>query len=95
VSSIGAADCLHRQVAPQQVREAMLRSGAERWFASDMARLHTMLAEGYEDVLTGDLNWLIGRPGRDVARFLQDMLVTPEIPRASRELVGSGPRATA
>jgi uncharacterized protein YbjT (DUF2867 family) len=95
VSSIGAADCLHRQVAPQQVREAMLRSGAERWFAADMARLHTMLAEGYEDVLTGDLNWLIGRPGRDVTRFLQDMLVTPEIPRASRELVGSGPRATA
>jgi uncharacterized protein YbjT (DUF2867 family) len=90
VSSIGAAGCMHRQVPSERVRAAMLGSGAEQWFASDMARLHGMLAQGYEDVLTGDLNWLTGRPGRDLSSFVQDMLVTPEIPRVARDLVGSG-----
>ena len=52
VSAIGTTGCVHRQVTPAQVRDAMLRSSAERWFASDMARLHTMLAQGYEDLVT-------------------------------------------
>jgi uncharacterized protein YbjT (DUF2867 family) len=93
VSSTGPADCLHRRVAPQQVRDAMLRSGAERWFASDMARLHTMLADGYEEVVTPDVTWLTGRPGRDLPAFLHDMLATPETGGESRHLVGSGTSA--
>jgi len=93
VSSIGAADCVHRQVAPQQVRDAMLRSGAERWFASDMARLHTMLAEGYEEAVTSDVSWLTGRRGRRLSAFLEDMLATPETGRGTRQFVASGARA--
>jgi uncharacterized protein YbjT (DUF2867 family) len=90
VASIGSAECLHRRVTPQQVGDAMLRSGAEKWFASDMARLHTMLAEGYEDVVTSDVSWLTGRPGRDLSAFVEHMLATPETSRGTRHLVGSG-----
>jgi uncharacterized protein YbjT (DUF2867 family) len=94
VSAIGTAGCVHRQVTPAQVRDAMLRSGAERWFASDMARLHTMLAQGYEDLVTQDVSWLTGRPGRDLPSFLEDMLATPEIDGATRDLVGTGSAGT-
>lgn len=89
VSSFGGAGCVHRQVAPEQVRGAMLRSGAERWFASDMARLHTMLAQGYADLVTPDVGWLTGHPGRDLPAFLRDMLATPEVGDVSRDLVAS------
>jgi uncharacterized protein YbjT (DUF2867 family) len=93
VSSVGAAGCVHRRVAPGQVRDAMLRSGAERWFASDMAGLHTMLAQGYEDLVTPDVSWLTGRSGRDLSAFLEDMFTTPGIGGATRDLVGSGAAA--
>ena len=89
VSSIGTAGRVHREVAPEQVRAAMLRSGAERWFASDMARLHAMLAQGYEDVVTPDVSWLTGRPGRDLPAFLEDMLTTPELGLAAKDQAGS------
>ena len=59
----------------------MLQSGAESWFASDMARLHTMLASGYEDLVTGDLAQLTGGQGRDLAAFVQDLLAVPALPR--------------
>ncbi len=94
VSATGPTGCVHHQVTPAQVRDAMLRSRAERWFASDMARLHTMLAQGYEDVVTPDVSWLTGRPGRDLPAFLEDMLATPEIDGATRDLVGSGSAGT-
>jgi uncharacterized protein YbjT (DUF2867 family) len=77
--SAGETGCLHRRVAPDWVRAAMLLSGAERWFASDMARLHTMLAAGYEDLVTDDLGQLTGSQGRDVAAFVQDMLATADL----------------
>jgi uncharacterized protein YbjT (DUF2867 family) len=79
VSSAGGAGCLHRRVAPEAIRAAMLQSGAESWFASDMARLHTMLAAGYEDLVTDDLNQLTGGQGRDIAAFVQDMLAVPSL----------------
>jgi uncharacterized protein YbjT (DUF2867 family) len=93
VSSIGVAGCVHRQVTPDQVRGAMLRSGAERWFASDMARLHTMLAQGYEDLVTPDASWLTGGLGSDLPAFLEDMFTTPGIGGKTRDLVGSGAAA--
>jgi uncharacterized protein YbjT (DUF2867 family) len=76
VSDAEGTGCLHRRVAPDWVRAAMLRSGAESWFASDMARLHTMLADGYEDLVTADLGHLTDGQVRDVAAFVQDMLPT-------------------
>jgi uncharacterized protein YbjT (DUF2867 family) len=77
VSAAGEIGCPHRRVAPGWVRRAMLRSGAESWYASDMAQLHTMLAEGYEDVVTGDLGQLTGGQGRDVAAFVRDLFAVP------------------
>jgi uncharacterized protein YbjT (DUF2867 family) len=81
VSFAGEPGCSHRRVAPAAVRAAMLRSGAERWFASDIARLHTMLAAGYEDIVTGNLDQLTGGPGRDVVEFAQDVLAVPGLLR--------------
>ena len=79
VCSAGEAGCLHRRVAPERVRAAMLRSGAESWYASDMALLHTMLAAGYEDLVSGDLGQLTGGQGRDVASFVADVLAAPAL----------------
>ena len=58
----------------------MLRSGAEPWFATDMARLHLMLAAGYEDLVTDDLERLTGTPGRDLTTFAAEMFATPAVP---------------
>ena len=80
ISVAGGIRCGHREVAPRQVRAAMLHSGAEAWFATDMARLHTMLAGGYEDLVTPDLDELTGRPGRDLSDFAEDLLATPAVP---------------
>ena len=81
VSAAGGAWCPHRRVTPEWVRAAMLQSGAERWFAADIARLHGMLADGYEDLVTGDLRQLTGGQGRDVAAFVQDVVATPGLLR--------------
>jgi len=93
VSSTSGTSVAHRQVGPEAVHDAMLRSGAEEWFAADMARLHTMLAEGYEDVVSRDVRWLTGRPARDLPAFLEHMFATPETGRAARHLVDGGVRA--
>ena len=90
VSAVGAAPCVHRHVTPEQVLAGMLRSGVEEWFAADMARLHTMLAEGYESVVTHDLSRLTGSPGRDIPTFVEDMLETPEIGGPRSAGVASG-----
>ena len=90
VSAVSGAGCVHRHVAPEQVLAGMLRSGAEEWFAADMARLHTMLAEGYENLVTSDLSRLTGNPGHDIPAFVEDMLETPEIAGARGDRVASG-----
>jgi uncharacterized protein YbjT (DUF2867 family) len=79
ISAAGGIRCEHREVAPRQVRAAMLQSGAEAWFATDMARLHTMLAGGYEDLVTPDLDLLTGHPGRDLSDFAEDLLAAPAV----------------
>jgi uncharacterized protein YbjT (DUF2867 family) len=62
----------HVRVTPDAVRDATLRAGAEAWFAEDMARLHTMLAAGYEDVVTDDVAVATGTTPRSLAEFGSD-----------------------
>lgn len=69
VSAVFEAPCPHVRVSADRIREAMLRSGAESWFADDMAQLHTMLAAGYEDVVTDDVRTLTGSAARSVSDF--------------------------
>ena len=45
----------------------------EAWFAEDMARLHTMLAAGYEDVVTDDVAVATGTTPRSLAEFGNDI----------------------
>ena len=44
----------------------------EAWFAQDMARLHGMLADGYEDVVTDDVFTVTGTRPRPLAQFARD-----------------------
>ena len=62
----------HVRVTPDAVRDATLRAGVEAWFAEDMARLHTMLAAGYEDVVTDDVAVATGTAPRSLAEFGSD-----------------------
>lgn len=50
----------HVRVAPDDVRNALERSGMEGWFADDMAKLHGMLAAGYEQLVTDDVRTVTG-----------------------------------
>jgi uncharacterized protein YbjT (DUF2867 family) len=63
----------HVGVSPDTVRDAMVQAGVETWFAEDMARLHTMLAAGYEDVLTNDVAVVTGTTARTLAEFGRDL----------------------
>lgn len=62
----------HVRVPPDAVRDAMHATGVQDWFAEDMAKLHTMLATGYEDVVTDDVRTVTGHPPRTVAQFAAD-----------------------
>ncbi len=62
----------HVRVGPDAVRDRILAIGGEPWFAKDMATLHGMLADGYEDVVDPDLTGMIGAPPRTVERFVAD-----------------------
>jgi uncharacterized protein YbjT (DUF2867 family) len=63
----------HVRVSPDAVRDAMSRAGVEAWFAEDMARLHTMLAAGYEDVVSDDVAAVTGTAPRTLAEFGSDL----------------------
>ena len=62
----------HVRVPPDRVRAALEAAGVRPWFAADMANLHTMLAAGYEDVVTADVRTAAGRPPRALAQFARD-----------------------
>jgi uncharacterized protein YbjT (DUF2867 family) len=62
----------HLRVPPDRVREAVERSGMEAWFADDMARLHGLLAGGYEDVVTDDVRAVTGTSPGTLAEFAHD-----------------------
>ncbi|HZA75992.1 MAG TPA: SDR family oxidoreductase [Acidimicrobiales bacterium] len=62
----------HVRVPPDAVGHALQQTGVESWFADDMAKLHGMLAGGYEDVVTGDVRTVTGSRPRTLSRFARD-----------------------
>jgi uncharacterized protein YbjT (DUF2867 family) len=62
----------HVRVSVDDVRTALESAGVAAWFADDMARLHAMLAAGYEDLVTDDVRAVTGCPARTLAQFLRD-----------------------
>jgi hypothetical protein len=56
---------------PDKVRVALQGRGMVAWYADDMARLHGILAAGYEQVVT-DIHRVTGRPPRTLAQFAGD-----------------------
>jgi uncharacterized protein YbjT (DUF2867 family) len=62
----------HVRVAPDGVRNAIERSGMQRWFAEDMAKLHGMLADGYEDLVTDDVRTVTGTSPSTLSEFARD-----------------------
>jgi len=54
------------------VVERLRAAGAEAWFAADMAALHGMLGNGYEDVVTDEVSALTGALATPLARFATD-----------------------
>ena len=62
----------HVRVPAEAVMERLRGAGAEAWFAADMAALHAMLADGYEDVITPDIAALTGARATPLARFATD-----------------------
>jgi uncharacterized protein YbjT (DUF2867 family) len=62
----------HVRVPPDKVRVALQGRGMAAWYADDMARLHGMLAAGYEQVVTDDIHTVTGRPPRTLAQFAGD-----------------------
>jgi uncharacterized protein YbjT (DUF2867 family) len=62
----------HVRVAPDDVRNALRRGGVEAWFAEDMAKLQSMLAAGYEDLVTDDVRSVTGTSPCTLAEFGRD-----------------------
>jgi uncharacterized protein YbjT (DUF2867 family) len=62
----------HVRVAPDDVRNAIERRGMEGWFAEDMAKLHGMLADGYEDLVTDDVRTVTGTSPSTLAEFARE-----------------------
>ena len=62
----------HVRVAPENVRDALERGGVEPWFAEDMASLHSMLAAGYENLITDDVRTVTGTSPSTLAEFARD-----------------------
>ena len=62
----------HMRVSPEEVGRALRGRGMAPWYARDMARLHGMLADGYEDVVTDDFRTVTGTGPRPLARFAED-----------------------
>jgi uncharacterized protein YbjT (DUF2867 family) len=63
----------HLRVPVEVVAERFRAAGAEPWFADDMAVLHGMLADGYEDLVTNDVATLTGVPPTPLDRFARDV----------------------
>jgi uncharacterized protein YbjT (DUF2867 family) len=62
----------HVRVSQEQVCAALQAAGVAAWFAGDMAKLHGMLAAGYEDVVTNDVRAVTGSPPHTLDQFLRD-----------------------
>jgi uncharacterized protein YbjT (DUF2867 family) len=62
----------HVRVTSDDVRGALQRTGVPAWFADDMAKLHRMLAGGYENVVTEDVRAVTGRSACTFEQFARD-----------------------
>jgi uncharacterized protein YbjT (DUF2867 family) len=62
----------HARVSPDAVRTALQAAGVAPWFANDMAELHHMLADGYEDVVTHDVDTVTGSQPRTLEQAASD-----------------------
>jgi uncharacterized protein YbjT (DUF2867 family) len=77
----------HLRVAPDAVRAALEHNGVAPWFARDMAKLQSMLATGYEDVVTNDVRTVTGTAPRTLDEFCRDL--PPHNPTASPKAVST------
>jgi uncharacterized protein YbjT (DUF2867 family) len=68
----------HVRVAPDLVHAALERNGVPAWFARDMARLQSMLAVGYEDLVTDDVRTVTGTAPHTLAEFCRDLVNRPQ-----------------
>jgi uncharacterized protein YbjT (DUF2867 family) len=59
----------HLRVPSQRVRVGLEASGIPAWFAADMATLHELLARGYEDLVTDDVQSVTGQAPRGLSSF--------------------------
>jgi len=57
---------------PAFSRHSLQAAGVAAWFTDDVAKLHSMLADGYEDVVTDDTRTMTGNPPRTLAQFAAD-----------------------
>jgi uncharacterized protein YbjT (DUF2867 family) len=62
----------HVRVSADDLRTSLARLGMAPWFAQDMDHLHSMLASGYEDLVTADVQAVTGKPPRTLAEFARD-----------------------
>lgn len=62
----------HRDVSGDGIRAALQAAGVPAWFAGDMARLQSMLADGYEEDTTDDVRAVTGSPPRTLDQFAAD-----------------------
>jgi uncharacterized protein YbjT (DUF2867 family) len=62
----------HVHVSPDNVRAALEGQGVAAWFANDIAKLHGMLAGGYEDLITNGVRAVTGSPPRELTQFVRD-----------------------
>jgi uncharacterized protein YbjT (DUF2867 family) len=71
LSAATGSRIFHRPAAPEGIRAATLRGGYEAWFG-DIARLHALLADGYEDIVTDGVVAATGTAPRDLDEFARD-----------------------
>jgi uncharacterized protein YbjT (DUF2867 family) len=67
----------HVRVPPDALRTALEAAGVAPWFADDMAKLHHMLADGYEDVITRDVHTVTGSHPRTLQQAASDLAGLP------------------
>jgi uncharacterized protein YbjT (DUF2867 family) len=68
----------HLRVPSQRVRLGLEAAGIPAWFAADMATLHELLASGYEDLVTDDVQSVTGQPPRGLSSFAGDFAGSSE-----------------
>jgi uncharacterized protein YbjT (DUF2867 family) len=73
LSSLTEVGVRHVRVSADAVRNALQGAGVPAWFARDMATLHGMLAAGYEDLVTDDIQRATHVAPRPLADFAADL----------------------